>query len=160
MRSMNSIGLIRRLLVAGIVLWQSHSAMAQTDSFDLYVSYTDSVEVSLDLANLRSLKFSYSARTMTANYRNGSSQTYDYSRMDKMYFAASSGIEVVNTEDKLYTLNGTTLTLSEEAQIAVLYRLDGTQVITIANREAELRGLQPGIYILRVDNQTAKLCVR
>ena len=160
MRSMNSIGWIRRLLVAGIVLWQSHCAMAQTENLDLYVSYTDSVEVSLDLANLRSLKFSYSARTMTANYRNGSSQTYDYSRMDKMYFAASNGTEVVNTEDKLYTLNGTTLTLSEEAQIAVLYRLDGTQVITIANREAELRGLQPGIYILRVDNQTAKLCVR
>lgn len=157
---MKSIGLMRRLLVAGIVLWQSHCVMAQTDNFDLYVSYTDSVEVSLDLPNLRSLKFSYSARTMTANYRNGNSQTYDYSRMDKMYFATSSGIETVNTEDKLYALNGTTLTLSEEAHSAVLYRLDGTQVMTIANRDVELRGLQPGIYILRIDNQTAKLCVQ
>lgn len=151
---------MRRLLVAGIVLWQTHSAMAQTDNFDLYVSYTDSVEVSLDLANLRSLKFSYSARTMTANYRNGDSQTHDYSRIGKMYFAAASGIEEVGTEDKLYILDGTTLTLNEEAHNAVLYRLDGTQVMTIDNRVVELRSLQPGIYILRVDNQTAKLCVR
>ena len=75
-------------------------------------------------------------------------------------FAASSGIEAVNTEDKLYTLNGTTLTLNEEAHSAVLYRFDGTKVMTITNREAELRGLQSGIYILRIDNQTAKLCVQ
>lgn len=149
-----------RLLVIALMLWRGQTIMAQADGFDWYVSYTDSAEVSLDLANLRSLKFSYSERTMIANYRDGSSRTHDYSRISKMYFAAASGINAVNSDKQLYVLKGTMLTLNEEVNSAVLYRLDGTPVMTITDGVAQLQGLQPGIYILRVDNQTAKLCVR
>ena len=34
------------------------AAGVHADDYDLYASYTDSVEVSLDLANLRSIEFS------------------------------------------------------------------------------------------------------
>ena len=60
---------ICRILATCAIVWCAGGAVAQTENFDLYVSYTDSAVVSLDLANLRSLKFSYSDRTMTANYR-------------------------------------------------------------------------------------------
>lgn len=157
---MKKCSVLHRLLAIALMLWQGQELMAQADGFDWYVSYTDSAEVSLDLANLRSLKFSYSERTMTANYRDGSSRTHDYSRISKMYFAAASGIDAVTSDKQLYALNGTMLTLNEKVNSAVLYRLDGTPVMTITDSVVQLHGLQPGIYVLRVDNQTAKLCVR
>ena len=152
---------IRRALIAVWLVWQAHSGVAQTDNYDLYVSYTDSVEVAIDLANLRTLTFSSSDRTMTANYRDGGSYTHDYSRIGKMYFAVANGIGQVEADSpSLYRLDGELLTLHEEARSAALYRLDGTLVINITEREVWLGELPEGIYILRVDNQTAKLCVR
>lgn len=152
---------ICRILIAVGLVWQAHSAVAQTDNYDLYVSYTDSVEVAIDLANLRTLTFSYSDRTMTANYRDGGSYTHDYSRIGKMYFAVADGIGQVETDSPaLYRLDGVQLTLHEEVRSATLYRLDGTLVMNITGREVWLGELPKGIYILRVDNQIAKLCVR
>lgn len=153
--------LIRRVLVVGGLVWLSHSAVAQTDSFDLYVSYTDSVEASIDLASLRSLTFSYNDRTMTAHYRGGASSTHDYTRIGKMYFAIDNGIEEVELDEQVwYSLDGVLLELREEVQHAALYRLDGTLVMRITGSKVSLGGLPAGIYILRVDNKTAKLCVR
>lgn len=150
-----------RILAAFVIAWWTNAAIAQTENFDLYASYTDSVVVSLDLANLRSLKFSYSDRTMTANYRDGSNYTHDYTRIGCMYFAVSNGVIGVEADDKaLYRLDGTILTLHEEACHAVLYGIDGKPVMKIADRVVSLHGLMPGIYVLRVDNQTAKLCVQ
>lgn len=152
---------LRRVIVAGFIVWLGQSAWAQDDGFEWYVSYPDSAEVALDLAHLRSLKFSYSERTMTANYRDGSSFTHDYTQMGKMYFAAASGIgEMSVSEAARYTLDGTMLTLHDDVQDAVLYRLDGTMVMEITDRVVSLDALPAGIYILRVDNQIVKLCVR
>ncbi len=149
------------MLVAGTLAWWTGGAMAQADNFDFYVSYKDSAVVSLDLANLRSLKFSYSDRTMTANYRNGGSHTHDYTRIGCMYFAISNDIVGVEADEKLlYRLEGTMLTLHEDARHAVLYGVDGKLVMNITDRVVSLYGLKPGIYVLRVDNQTAKLCVQ
>lgn len=149
------------MLVAGTLAWWIGGAMAQADNFDFYVSYKDSAVVSLDLTNLRSLKFSYSDRTMTANYRNGGSHTHDYTRIGCMYFAISNDIVGVETDEKLlYRLEGTMLTLHEDARHAVLYGVDGKLVMNITDRVVSLYGLKPGIYVLRVDNQTAKLCVQ
>ena len=78
-----------------------------------------------------------------------------------MYFAVANGIGQVEADSpSLYRLDGELLTLHEEARSAALYRLDGTLVINITEREVWLGELPEGIYILRVDNQTAKLCVR
>ena len=149
------------MLVAGTLAWWTGGAMAQADNFDFYVSYKDSAVVSLDLANLRSLKFSYSDRTMTANYRNGGSHTHDYTRIGCMYFAISNDIVGVEADEKLlYRLEGTMLTLHEDARQAVLYGVYGKLVMNITDRVVSLYGLKPGIYVLRVDNQTAKLCVQ
>ena len=152
---------IRQILAINALMWLSGLVMAQTDNFDLYVSFTDSVVVSLDLANLRSLKFSYTDRTMTADYRDGSSHTHNYARVGCMYFAAASGTnEMEAGSEMLYSLQGNILTLREGAQRASLYRLDGVLVKNIADRLVSLHDLQPGIYVLHVDNQTAKLCVQ
>lgn len=149
------------MFMAGTLVGWTGGVMAQTDNFDLYVSYKDSAVVSLDLANLRSLKFSYSDRTMTANYRNGGSHTHDYTRIGCMYFAISNDIVGVEADEKLlYRLEGTMLTLHEDARHAVLYGVDGKLVMNITDRVVSLYGLKPGIYVLRVDNQTAKLCVQ
>ena len=149
------------MFMAGTLVGWTGGVMAQTDNFDLYVSYKDSAVVSLDLANLRSLKFSYSDRTMTANYRDGSSYTHDYVRIGRMYFAISNDIVDVETEmNLLYRLEGTVLTLHEDAHHAVLYGVDGKLVMNITDRVVSLSRLKPGIYVLRVDNQTAKLCVQ
>lgn len=149
------------MLVAGTLAWWTCGTMAQADNFDFYVSYKDSAVVSLDLGNLRSLKFSYSDRTMTANYRNGGSHTHDYTRIGCMYFAISNDIVGVEADEKLlYRLEGTMLTLHEDARHAVLYGVDGKLVMNITDRVVSLYGLKPGIYVLRVDNQTAKLCVQ
>ena len=135
---------------------------AQSEGYDLYVAYKDSAVVSLDLASLRSLTFSYSDRTMTANYRNGDSDIYDYTRLNSMYFAeATNGIVPMEVDEgALYTLQGRVLTLHEGAEQAVLYRLDGVPVMKITGQVVSLQGVQPGIYMLRVDNQMTKLCVR
>lgn len=152
---------ICRILATCAIAWCAGGAVAQTENFDLYVSYTDSAVVSLDLANLRSLKFSYSDRTMTANYRDGSNYTHDYTRIGSMYFAISNGVIGVETDEKmLYRLDGTMLTLHEDARLAVLYGVDGKPVMNITDRVVSLDGLTSGIYVLRVDNQTAKLCVK
>jgi hypothetical protein len=142
-------------------MWMSSFVVAQGDKFDLYVSYVDNTVVSFDLANLRSLNFSYSERTMTVNYRDGRNATYDYEHMRRMYFASASGIDKIDSDDKpLYSLDGIVLTLHEGVEKAVLYRMDGSCVITISDRVVSLQGLPAGIYVLRIDNQTAKLCVR
>ena len=152
---------IRQILTINAFMWLSGHVMAQSENFDLYISYTDSVVVSLDLANLRSLKFSYTDRTMTAIYRDGNSHTHDYARVGCMYFAAASDINGIEAEgEKLYSLQGNILTLREGVQKASLYRLDGVLVKNIADRVVPLQDLQPGIYVLHVDNQTAKLCVQ
>jgi hypothetical protein len=78
-----------------------------------------------------------------------------------MYFAISNDIVDVETEmNLLYRLEGTVLTLHEDAHHAVLYGVDGKLVMNITDRVVSLSGLKPGIYVLRVDNQTAKLCVQ
>lgn len=140
-------------------MWQAN---AQTEGYDLYVAYRDSAVVSLDLANLRSLTFSYSNRTMTVNYHNGDSDTYDYTQLGLMYFAeATNSVESLeNSDAALYKLQGTVLTLCDGAEQAVLYRLDGVPVMEITSRAVSLQGVQPGIYVLRVDNKMTKLCVR
>lgn len=135
--------------------------VAQTEGFDLYVSYTDGTEVSLDLARLRSMTFSYNDRMMTVNYRDGSSYTHSYEHMGRMYFAVADGIDAMEADDAcLFSLEGTTLTLLNGVRSAKLYRLDGSCLMTIADRVVSLQGLPAGVYILRVDYQTAKLCVR
>lgn len=151
---------LRMLMAALLCVWTRYG-MAQTEDFDLYVSYTDGTLVSLNLAHLRSMTFSYNDRTMTANYRDGSSHTHSYEHMESMYFAAASGIDTIEADDMcLFSLNGTTLTLHEDVRRAMLYRLDGSSVMTVNDRMVSLQGLPAGVYILRVDNQTAKLCVR
>ena len=91
----------------------------------------------------------------------GSSYTHDYVRIGRMYFAISNDIVDVETEmNLLYRLEGTVLTLHEDAHHAVLYGVDGKLVMNITDRVVSLSGLKPGIYVLRVDNQTAKLCVQ
>ena len=152
---------IYRILFVNVFMWMSSFVVAQGDKFDLYVSYVDNTVVSFDLANLRSLNFSYSERTMTVNYRDGRNTTYDYEHMRRMYFASASGIDKIDSDDKpLYSLDGIVLTLHEGVEKAVLYRMDGSCVITISDRVVSLQGLPAGIYVLRIDNQTAKLCVR
>lgn len=138
------------------------SAKAQSDGSDLYISYTDSVEVSLDLVHLRSLEFSYSGRQMFANYRDGSSRTHDYSRIGKLYFdAVANGIEIVMPEERgaLFTLAGTLLTLHSEASGAALYNMNGLLVKMFTGKEVSIDGLPSGVYVLRVDNQTTKICI-
>lgn len=152
----------RAMLMAALCIGAVWRADAQTEGYDLYVAYKDSAVVSLDLASLRSLTFTYSERTMTANYRNGDSDIYDYSRFGSMYFAeATNGVAPMEVDDAaLYALQGTVLTLRGGAEQAVLYRLDGVPVMKITGRVVSLQGVQPGIYVLRVDNQMTKLCVR
>lgn len=158
---MRGYGMVLRMLVATLLCGVAQYGMAQTDGFDLYVSYTDGRVVSLDLAHLRSMTFSYNDRTMIANYRDGSSYTHSYEHMGRMYFAAASGIGVVTADDRrLFSLEGTTLALHEGVRSAMLYRLDGSCMMTITDRVVSLHGLPAGVYMLRVDNQTAKLCVR
>ena len=78
-----------------------------------------------------------------------------------MYFAVSNDVIGVETDEKmLYRLDGTMLTLHEDARLAVLYGVDGKPVMNITDRVVSLEGLTSGIYVLRVDNQTAKLCVK
>lgn len=136
---------------------------AQTDDFDLYMSFVDSVEVSLDLANLRSLTFSNTDRTMTASYRNGSSYTHDYSLIGRLYFdALANGMEELLPEEEnvLYKLVGRVLTLHSEGRNVALYSMSGTLIMSLEGDVVKLDCLPSGIYVLRVNDQTAKLCVR
>lgn len=158
MNSIFSFG--RRLFAAACIACTA--AGVHADDYDLYVSYTDSVEVSLDLANLRSLKFTYRDRTMTANYRDGSNSLFDYSRIGKFYFdAATNGIEKVASaqEGAFFTLSGDRLTLHTEWSNAALYGVNGALVTPLVGKTTSLTGLPAGVYVLRVDNQTAKICI-
>lgn len=160
---MNSIfSPLRRMLAVASMACSVAGAYAQTDGYDLYVSYTDSVEVSLDLAHLRSLTFSYRDRSMTAHYRDGSNSILDYSRIGKLYFdAATNGVAPTEVEAKgaFFTLSGDMLTLHAEPVSAALYSPNGALVTSLAGRVVSLAGLPAGIYILRVDNQIAKICL-
>lgn len=138
------------------------AAGVHADDYDLYASYTDSVEVSLDLANLRSIEFSYRDRTLTANYRDGSNSLFDYSRIGKLYFdAATNGIEqvAIEKEGAFFTLSGNALTLHPESGNAALYGVNGALVTPLVGKTISLDGLPAGVYVLRVDNQTAKICI-
>lgn len=158
---MRGYGTVLRLLMAALLCGVTGYGVAQTEDFDLYVSYTDGTEVSLDLARLRSMTFSYNDRTMIANYRDGSSYTHSYEHMGRMYFAVADCIDAMEADDTcLFSLEGTTLALHEEVRSAMLYRIDGSCVMTVTDRVVSLQGLPAGAYILRVDNQTAKLCVQ
>jgi hypothetical protein len=152
----------RCLFAAALCIGAVWRANAQTEVYDLYFAYRDSAVVSLDLANLRSLTFSYSDRTMTAHYHNGDSDTYDYTQLGLMYFTeATNGVESMEYDDaELYMVQGRVLTLHDGAEQVVLYRLDGVPVMEITSRAVSLQGVQPGIYVLRVDNQMTKLCVK
>lgn len=160
---MELVSWFRRGLAVAFVACSMSLAYAQTDDFDLYLSYADSVEVSLDLANLRSLAFSNTDRTMIVAYRNGSSYTHDYSRIGKLYFdALTNGMAESLPEEKniLYTLVGRVLTLHGEGHNSALYNMNGALIMQLESCVVRLDRLPAGIYVLRVNNQTAKLCVR
>lgn len=160
---MNKASFFRRFALMGLLACSMSGVNAQTEDYDLYVSYADSVEVSIDLTELRSLDFSYSTRTMTVNYRDGHSDAYDYSRIVKLYFdQVTSGIEqvVFRTEGEFYTLSGETLLLHECPRHAALYSIGGALVRTIREQRVSLDGIPAGVYVLRADSRTAKICVR
>lgn len=152
----------RRFVLMWLLTGWIFGGIAQTEDYNLYLSYTDSVEVGIDLTQLRSLKFSYSTRTMTVNYRDGRSDAHDYSRIAKLYFdKATSGIEQADfkEEGEFYTLSGKTLRLHEVSHQAVLYSIGGSLVRIIIGQEISLEGVPAGVYVLRVDSRTAKICV-
>ena len=160
---METMPWFRREFAAALLACSMSLTYAQADDFDLYMSFVDSVEVSHDLANLRSLTFSNTDRTMTASYRNGSSYTHDYSRIGRLYFdALANGMEEILSEEKnvLFTLVGRVLTLHGGGSNSAIYSMSGALVMQLEDGVVRLDCLPSGIYVLRVNNQTAKLCVR
>ena len=101
-------------------------------------------------------------RVVYRHYRDGSNSILDYSRIGKLYFdAATNGVAPTEVEARgaFFTLSGDMLTLHAEPVSAALYSPNGALVTSLAGRVVSLAGLPAGIYILRVDNQIAKICL-
>lgn len=152
---------LRKLFFIVCALMPSLYIGAYPDGIELYVAYSDNTEVGLDLVHLRSISFSYKERSMTAHYDNGGSRTHDYSRVAKMYFRdGASGISCAQPDALPYTLRGTLLYLDVNARHVALYHANGVLALKITDRVTSLEGLPAGVYILRVEHQNTKLCVR
>ena len=152
---------LRKLFFIACALMPSLYIGAYPDGIELYVAYSDNTKVGLDLAHLRSISFSYKERIMMVHYADGSNRTHDYSRVAKMYFGdTTNGISYAQSEALPYVLKGTFLYLDDEVDHATLYYANGVLALKIIDRVTSLEGLPAGVYILRVEHQNTKLCVR
>lgn len=133
-----------RHLSAAALLVALPSSAASPDA-SLVLRHADGTSVSLPVAQLRSLTFSYSDRTFTAHYSDGTpAATYDYAAAVSLSFRETTSVAPV---------------VAEPSASVRVFSVDGT-LVGEGSEDSVTATLAPGIYIVADGVNTHKLLVR
>lgn len=120
------------------------------------------IEESIQLNNLR--KITFSGSNLVLNYVSGSTQTYGFSSLEKMYFNTLVAVKEVaqpNT-DVFFNASDNQIhfrNLGESAHLVTIFRLDGRPVVSTSVQQGEsvdMSRFPSSIYLVRIDNQVVK----
>jgi hypothetical protein len=157
-------GLKTYLLLVFIAVISILHADAQT----LVIRSNDGIENSKVLNSLK--KFSFVNNSLLLSYIDGSTESFSIPTINKLYFeSVPVGINslLTNTTDTQISVFpnpvGSTLYLKNNSYISstlYIYRIDGAVVYTypvsVDKNSFDISKLNPGLYILKINNQTIK----
>lgn len=109
-------------------------------------------------------KITFSNNNLVLNYVSGSTQSYGFSSLEKMYFSPLTSLKknVQSKADILFNPSDNQVyfrNLPEGSYLVNVYRTDGRAVVskTITNNETiDMSGFPASIYLIRVNNQILK----
>ena len=119
-------------------------------------------EQSIQLNNLR--KITFSGSNLVLNYVSGSTQTYGFSSLEKMYFNTLVTIQEVaqSNTDVFFNPSDNQIhfrNLGEGAHPVTIFRMDGKAVVSTnvqPGESVDMSGFPTSIYLVRIDNQVVK----